>query len=277
MRSLSLRSGNSPTTPYGGRVQWAFPAFMRISAPPARVIQTYRALCSGFTHGRSRSRRLYHPLLPSLTAGPLPSTGVTRLPWYYQPLRHPLACQPTSRGYTAYLCSADFSPGRGGLLQLLSASSSPCRRYHPAGVPSASLRCVILLSSSEGGLSLPGFDVSGPPLRSLALRPGDSPTTLTVTCRWASKSHHARLLFPRRACPPLNAPAFAHLQFIGFPPPCHPNYRALALTPAGLSPAERAILCWTHKSLMRFSWLPRPCAIRNTCSLLRFELLTTIQ
>ena len=31
------------------------------------------------------------------TAGPLPSTGVTRLPWYYQPLRHPLACQPTSR------------------------------------------------------------------------------------------------------------------------------------------------------------------------------------
>ena len=53
---------------------------------------------------------------------------------------------------------------------------------------SASLRCVILLSSSEGGLSLPGFDVSGPPLRSLALRPGDSPTTLTVTCRWASKS-----------------------------------------------------------------------------------------
>ena len=32
-------------------------------------------------------------------------------------------------------CSADFSPGRGGLLQLLSASSSPCRRSHHAGVP----------------------------------------------------------------------------------------------------------------------------------------------
>ena len=138
---------------------------------------------------------------------------------------------------------------------------------------SASLRCVILLSSSEGGLSLPGFDVSGPPLRSLALRPGDSPTTLTVTCRWASKSQ-----FPFSLPSKLRGSGRVNgLQILGFPPPCHPNYRALALTPAGLSPAERASLCWTHKSLIKFSWLPRPCAIRNTCSLLRFELLTTIQ
>ena len=68
------------------------------------------------------------PLLPKSlqTAGPLPSTGVTRLPWYYQPLRHPLACQPTSRCSRLYglPLSADFSPGRGGLLQLLSASST---------------------------------------------------------------------------------------------------------------------------------------------------------
>ena len=89
-------------------------------------------------------------------------------------------------------------------------------------------------------------------MRSLSLRSGNSPTT----------PYGGRV---------------NGLQSIGFPPPCHPNYRALALTPAGLSPAERASLCWTHKSLMRFSWLPRPCAIRNTCSLLRFELLTTIQ
>ena len=79
------------------------------------------------------------PMLPKSlqTAGPLPSTGVTRLHRYYQPLRHPLACQPTSRCSRLYglPCSADFSPGRGGLLQLLSASSLPCRRYHPAGVP----------------------------------------------------------------------------------------------------------------------------------------------
>src|SRR5881397_1922198 len=30
--------------------------------------------------------------------------------------------------------SADFAAGRGGFLQLLDASVSPCRRYHPAGV-----------------------------------------------------------------------------------------------------------------------------------------------
>src|SRR5271157_736073 len=41
----------------------------------------------------------------------------------------------TSRGHRLYdlPCSTDFSVGRGGLLQLLDASLSPCRRYHPAG------------------------------------------------------------------------------------------------------------------------------------------------
>src|SRR6516165_8738294 len=33
-------------------------------------------------------------------------------------------------------CSGDFAPGRGGLLQLLSMSLSPCRRFHPAEVNS---------------------------------------------------------------------------------------------------------------------------------------------
>jgi hypothetical protein len=37
------------------------------------------------------------------------------------------------------------------------------------------------------------------------------------------------------------------LQVIGFPPPCHPSYEALAFTSAGLSPAERVSLRWTHK------------------------------
>ena len=31
-------------------------------------------------------------------------------------------------------CSADFSTGRGGLLQLLSMPLSPCCPYHPAGL-----------------------------------------------------------------------------------------------------------------------------------------------
>src|SRR5262249_23692284 len=37
------------------------------------------------------------------------------------------------------------------------------------------------------------------------------------------------------------------LQVIGFPPPCHPSYEALAFTSAGLSPAERVSIHWTHK------------------------------
>ena len=60
-------------------------------------------------------------------------------------------------------------------------------------------------------------------MRSLSLRSGNSPTT----------PYGGRV---------------NGLQILGFPPPCHPNYRALALTPAGLSPAERASLCWTHVS-----------------------------
>ena len=31
-------------------------------------------------------------------------------------------------------CSSDFSPGRGGLLQLLGMSLSPCCRFHPAEI-----------------------------------------------------------------------------------------------------------------------------------------------
>ena len=68
-------------------------------------------------------------------AGPLGSTGITPLRRYYSPLRDPLAVGrlPGVAGYTTYPASADFSTGRGGLLQLLSVSLSPCRRFHPAG------------------------------------------------------------------------------------------------------------------------------------------------
>ena len=165
MRSLSLRSGNSPTTPYGGRVNGvgsrtgAPPVGSSESGPTGHVssprlvkrsmrisrttlscllrVKGYVAVRVGSAFRAAHSSRvLLHlfqpcpqcfrwvqpspsrissvsgpavigafiisplpPLLPKSlqTAGPLPSTGVTRLPWYYQPLRHPLACQPTSR------------------------------------------------------------------------------------------------------------------------------------------------------------------------------------
>ena len=175
------------------------------------------------------------------TAGPLPSTGVTRLHRYYQPLRHPLACQPISRCSRLYglPCSRDFSPGRGGLLQLLSASSSPCRRYHPAGVPQRFSQFALRHAAFVLRLRTrpPGLALSGPPLRSLALRPGDSPTTL----------YDGRV---------------DGLQGISFLPPCHPNYGVLALSPAGLSPAERASLCWTHNRACGF---PAPGSRTRSC------------
>ena len=72
-------------------------------------------------------------------------------------------------------------------------------------------------------------------MRSLSLRPGNSPAT----------PYGGRV---------------NGLQVIVFSPPCHPCYGALALTPAGLSPAERASLCWTHKSLpsLQCNALTRP-------------------
>src|SRR5467141_3270948 len=48
----------------------------------------------------------------------------------------PSRLRPTSRFRRLYglPCSDDFAPGRGGLLQLLSMSLSPCCRFHPAEV-----------------------------------------------------------------------------------------------------------------------------------------------
>ena len=223
MRSLSLRSGNSPTTPYGGRVNGlqilgfpppCHPNYRALALTPAGLSPAERAsLC--WTHVGSRTgaptvgseenpttfalvrspapiitfpapassnaacgfpalrfpacftSRVMRPIQPSPSRISFASGRAVRsapfssrlcLPCrqsrYRQQGRFPppalpgftgttspsATLSPVSRfpgaaGYTAYLCSADFSTGRGGLLQLLSASSSPYRRYHPAGVP----------------------------------------------------------------------------------------------------------------------------------------------
>ena len=154
-----------------------------------------------------------------------PSTGVTRLPRYYQPLRHPLACQPIpgAAGYTAYFAPPISQRGEEGFSSCLARPRHRAVAITPPECrsASASLRYAMLPSSTGNGLGLQTFQLSGLPVRSLALRPGDSSTT----------PYGGRV---------------NGLQIIGFSPPCHPNYGALALTPAGLSPAERASLCWTH-------------------------------
>src|SRR6516162_548802 len=90
----------------------------------------------------------------------------------------PSRLRPTSRGRRLYglPCSGDFAPGRGGLLQLLSMSLSPCRRFHPAevnsrlGQYSAAHDC---LRPSEVGSAL-GATFFEATMRSLLIQPGDS-------------------------------------------------------------------------------------------------------
>ena len=68
-------------------------------------------------------RRLCHPSLPSRlretlqTAGSPRSMGVTPLPRYYGPVRHPLVFDrlPGLAGYTTYLAPVISHPGRAGL------------------------------------------------------------------------------------------------------------------------------------------------------------------
>jgi hypothetical protein len=76
-------------------------------------------------------------------------------------------------------CSADFSTGRGGLLQLLGMTLSPCCPFSPAEVlrrvSPCDARCC-LRPRSEG--SAFGVQYSRGHTGSLALRPGDSLTIL---------------------------------------------------------------------------------------------------
>ena len=111
-------------------------------------------------------------------AGPLGSTDIPPLPRYCGPSRHPLVFGrlPGFAGYTAYLAPAIVSPGRGGLLQLLSMSLSPCRRFHPAAVNSR----VGQISAAHSAFTLrlrarpSGILTFEATMRSLLIRPSDS-------------------------------------------------------------------------------------------------------
>src|SRR6516162_9255956 len=90
----------------------------------------------------------------------------------------PSRLRPTSRcrGLYGLPCSGDFALGRGRLLQLLSMSLSPCRRFHPAEVNSRISQCSAAhaafaprLLARPSGLLI--FEAT---MRSLLLQPGDS-------------------------------------------------------------------------------------------------------
>src|SRR5215469_3172778 len=169
-----------------------------------------------------------HPCLPFCwnrckTAGPLRSTDITPLRRYCRPVRHPLAFPdfPVYAGYTGS-CSVDFSPGRGGLLQLLGASLSSCCRYRPARVfrrigQFATFHAAFALSTGARPLRR---KVSRSPMRLLPLRPNDS------------------LTIPRMA---LSIDSRGSVSF----PPGYPSYRALTFALVGLPPTEYTSLRWT--------------------------------
>src|SRR5262245_48993908 len=140
--------------------------------PPAQVLQTHGCLChrtpashgvEGVTNSRLPSLHGHYPASPLLRTPPSPARLRVFSRW---------------SGYTTYLASADFAAGRGGSLQLLGVSLSPCCHSHPAGVgescqPVYDSPCCLRLHGCRLGLR--GSVLSRPPLRSLALRPGDSP------------------------------------------------------------------------------------------------------
>ncbi len=150
------------------------------------------------------------PLPPMLveelrTVGPLGSTGVTPLPRYYEPHRHPRVFGRLPGGYRLYglPCSADFAAGRGGLLQLRDASLSPCCHFHPAGV--ADRLSQIPVRHAAFALTAAGSASRGPHFRG----------HFCVRLRYG----------PVTRCHPEDG-VVDGLQKFGFPPPCHPSYKA---------------------------------------------------
>src|SRR5262249_38032286 len=95
--------------------------------PPAQVWQTQGCLChrtpashvvEGVTISRGPALHGHSPASALLRPPPSPSRLRLIARW---------------SGYPTYLASADCAAGRGGSLQLLSVSLSPCGRSHPAG------------------------------------------------------------------------------------------------------------------------------------------------
>jgi hypothetical protein len=166
------------------------------------------------------------------TAGSLCSADITPRPCYYGPLRHLLLFGrlPGCTGYTAYLAPPLSRREEEGFSSCL---ARPCHRAAAITPPEwsivpASVRISMLPSPYGNGLGLRCFRLSRPPVRSLALRPGDSLPSLRWRCRWASghwfpSSLPSKLqgfwLLPRRDSFPAERASlrWTHFRTAGFP------------------------------------------------------------
>jgi len=168
-------------------------------------------------------------------SGPLAPAACPRLPCYCGPVRHPLVFRPLPRALViGRTWLPRFRGGRGGLLQLLSASWSPCCRSHPPSGPSRQPACdgsyglrPSVAGSASGASHCRGY---------LCVHFRYGPVT-----RWPSRRWRCRWAFG-----------------LGFPPPDHPSYGASGSSPVGLPPTERASLGWTHNGACGFPALRFP-------------------
>ena len=112
-----------PVLPSPSRISFAFTYILRLrsrSSIGAFLISPLPPVLSKVvTDSRAASLHRRYPASSVVPAPPPPSR---------------LSADFPVSGYTAYPAPPISRPGRGGLLQLLNASSSPCRRYHHAGV-----------------------------------------------------------------------------------------------------------------------------------------------
>ncbi|MEY9181278.1 hypothetical protein ABIG06_001569 [Bradyrhizobium sp. USDA 326] len=157
-------------------------------------------------------------------AGSLRSTGITPLPSYCEPSRHPLVFGrfPGVAGYTAYLAPAISCRDEEGFS---SCSACPCHRAVASTPPKVSSRV---------------GQISAAPAFALGWRARLSGLVL---------SRPQRVLFrygPMTRDLP-QGDFVDRLQRFCFRLLCYPNYRALTLALVGLTPTEHASLRGTHQ------------------------------
>jgi len=130
---------------------------------------------------------------------------------------------------------------------LLSMSSSPCRRSHPAGV----VRRVSQCATAHAAFT---FTVAGSASGAAHFR-----GHLCVRLRYGLDTR-----------PHPEDEAVERLQKVGFPSPCSPSYRALAFPLVGFPPTEHASLRWTHSRTCDFHRIRLSsllCSLRGACRL----------
>src|SRR6266851_843548 len=175
--------------------------------------------------------RLYHLVLAFPIERDITNSRATSLHRHYSAssllLARPTPSRlwPTSRFRRLYglPCSGDFSLGRGGSLQLLSMSLSPCCRFHPAEV------------------EMPHRSDFGTPC---CLRPTEAGSALGSTLFEATFTFTV-ITARQLVVSPRETLSIGFRILISLHPAIQTTGR-LTFAPAGLPPAEHTSLDWTH-------------------------------